>query len=153
MLHLILTHHVTAPSPPISPQTRGYKEKYGCLQSDSALVFGTSNWSQAHTPPIRGSHPSRSRNCQAGWQLAHPPFALQPLAESPFLGHLDIAHLLGPPLESKETFSPFPGAHLQVSSATLPEPQQGALCYNFCSCTPRPIPGIQLLVSNSQQPQ
>lgn len=37
-----------------------------------------------------------------------------------------------------EIFPSFPGARLQVSSPSAPEPQQGALCYHFCSRTPHP---------------
>lgn len=47
-----------------------------------------------------------------------------------------------------ETFPSFPGAHLQVSSPAAPEPQQGALCYHFCSRTPHPTPAIRLAFHN-----
>lgn len=104
----------------LSSNTWGYKGNQGCLQSDFALGFGTSNWSQAHTPPIRGAHPARPWNCQAGWQLAHSPVALHPLAESPFLSFFDITHLPGLRPRRRKLFFPFPGAHLQVSPAALP---------------------------------
>lgn len=104
-----------------------------------------------HTPNQRRA-PRRVPELSCGWQLAHSPTALHPLAESPFLSHLDIAHLPGPQLSTYETFYPFLEAHLQVSPAAPPEPQQGALCYNFCSRTLRPIPGIRPLFSDSEQP-
>lgn len=63
MLHLILTHHVTAPSPPISPQTReDTKEiRVVCsltLRSALAPAIGhrhTHPQSEARTPPGPGT--------------------------------------------------------------------------------------------------
>lgn len=87
MLHLILTHHVTAPSLPIAPQTRDSK-KPRCLPmrltSRSALGSPIGQ-RHTHTPPVRGEHPACSRNCQAGLTAGTPCCALRGLSGSPFL--------------------------------------------------------------------
>lgn len=117
--------------------------------NDFALGSGITNWPEAHTHshthPVRGEHPDCSRNCQAGLTAGTPCCALRGLSVNPLLAvTLTEAILLGSSTWSWKLFPPFPGAHLQVSSPAAPEPQQGALCYHFCSGTSHPTPAFLL---------
>lgn len=85
MLRLILTHHVTAPSPPISPQTREDKKKSTVvcrltLRLAQAPAIGhrhTHPQSEARTPPAPGTVKRAD-----SWHTLHRP---PPASRSPFL--------------------------------------------------------------------
>lgn len=117
-----------------------------------ALGFGITNWPEAHnthTPSQRRAPrllPELSSRADSWHTLLSPPWTFRkPLSCS----HLDRSHPPGPERLAVETFPSFPGAHLQVSSpAAAPQPQQGALCYHFCSGTPHPTPAIRLAFRN-----
>lgn len=153
MLHWILTHHVTAPSIPISPNHVRVQRNVPCLRSDSALGFGTGNWPQAHTYPQSEAHTRPGPGTViAGWQLAHLPVALHPLAESLFLTVTLTRLTCWASALGQGNFSLSQKLTYRYRPAGLPEPQQGALCCHFCSRSPYPILGIQLPFSNSEQP-
>lgn len=154
MLHLILTHHVTAPSPPISPQTReDTKEiRVVCsLTSRSALAPAighrhTHPQSEARTPP----GPGTVRRADSWHILPSPSTRSQ---KAPSLVFLTLPTCLASDLDEGNFFSPFQELTYRYRPPLFQEPQQGALCYNLRSGTPHPIPGIQLLFSSSEQPQ
>lgn len=124
MLHLILTHHVTYPSPPIAPQARDDKKKsIAVCQCDFALGFGITNWPEAHTHTHTPSQrqaprllPELSSQADSWHTLQRPPWAFRkPLPCS----HLDSIDPPGPEPSASGTFPSFPGAHLQVSLPRL----------------------------------
>lgn len=86
--------------------TWGYKEKYGCLQSDFALGSGTNNWSQAHTPPIRGAHPVGSRNCHAADSWHTLPLPSTRSQKAPSLVTLTLLTCLGLSSRPTKLFTP-----------------------------------------------
>lgn len=130
------------------------QRKVSCLQSDFALRFGTSNWPQAHTPPVRGAHPAGSRNCHEGWQLVHSPVALHRSQKAPSLQSLWHCSPAWASALSQGNFLP-PSQVLtyRYRPPLFQSTKQGALCYNFCSRTPHPIPGIQLPFSTQSSPR
>lgn len=123
------------------------KKKYSCLPIRLCAWFWHHQLARGtHTPPVRGKHPACSRNCQAGLTAGTPCSALRGLSENPFLAvTLTVLILLSQSTRPVELFFSFLSwSALTGVAPPAPEPQQGTLCYHFCSGTPHPTPGIRL---------
>lgn len=127
MLHLILTHHVTAPSPPISLQTRE--------DTKESMVVCSLTLRYALAPAIghRHAHPQSEALTLPGpgtvmradswYALPRPSTARRkPLPYS----HFDTAHLPGPQPSAKETFFPLPkSSHTGIVRRSSRAPNKG----------------------------